>query len=211
MPPSPLPPRPTLGGWGDSILAGSCNGTDPLTVTRNLLGAGWLSSNHGVPSETAAQIRARYLSESPTGCLGEMCEHVVVEGGVNSLNNAVSPAATVADMVAVVDDALAQGHWVVWTDVLPATGCNFCGQEMRDNSYARNTTYNALMLAECNARSSNPRLRCVFNFSAFEDPARPNQGYLLPAYDCDGIHLLQAGADALAASIDQAIRQMRGL
>jgi hypothetical protein len=208
----------TISGWGDSILAGSCNATSPLAVARNSLGAGWYAYNGAVSGENAAQILARYLAGNTTACLGEACAHVVAEGGVNSLNqlaDGVTSSAAIQpivnDMVALWDHALAAGKYVVATDVLPARGCTFCSQGIKDSFVARATTYNSLMALACSARASNPKLRCVYNYSAFEDPARAGQGYLVPAYDCDGIHMTQAGADALGLSIYLALKSLRGL
>lgn len=190
------PRLPTVSGWGDSIMFGVCSG-GPLTYLDALLpgGAaqGWWVSNRAVSGETAAQIRARYTAEEETSCYGIRCGVLWLEGGVNSLRSGVTPAATLTDMVWVADDALAKGYIVVWIDVTPYAGFGGAGTD----PVGQATAYNAAMALACNARSNNPKLRCVFNYSAFEDPANP--GFLLPAYSCDGIHHTVAGGQLMAS------------
>ena len=199
--PSPARRVPTLRVSGDSLTLNTCvgGGTGPMTtLDANLPGGttgGWLVKIGGVAGETAAQIRSRYTSEEATACNGERCAHLVLEGGVNSLRVGVTPAATLADMAWVVDDALSKGYAVVWLDVTPYAGWASAGA----NPVTQATTYNSLWAAACDARASNPRLRCLSNYASFNDPANP--GYLLPAYSCDGVHYSQAGMDLLAARI----------
>lgn len=87
-----------LVSYGDSIAAGTSNGNPWGTGTATLLGAPWAGYNKGVSGETAAQIKARYLSGRLTDCLGEACGYVVVEGGVNSLKGGAitTPEAAIA-------------------------------------------------------------------------------------------------------------------
>ncbi|WFG54122.1 hypothetical protein Mx9_p15 [Myxococcus phage Mx9] len=146
-------------------------------------------------AETAAQIRARYVAEKATACVGERCAYLMLEGGVNSLRIGNAPAAVLADMVWVVDDALSKGYGVVWTDVMPYAGNAGSGTDPLGQA----TTYNALWAAACAARASSPALRCLANYDAFVDPARP--GYLREEYSCDGVHLTQAGANLFAARL----------
>jgi hypothetical protein len=60
--------------------------------------------------------------------------------------------------------------------------------------------YNALIAAACAAR---PEVTCLFPWDTFEAPYTDaaERGYLKEAYDCDGIHLLQAGSDTLAGLV----------
>lgn len=198
-----LPRLPTATVRGDSIMLGVCNNpTPPNIVKAGLPGGltgGWVVINNAVSGETAAQIRARYVAEEATACVGERCAYILLDGGVNSLRVGVTPAAVVADMVWVVDNALAKGYGVVWTDVLPYAGYSGAGT----NPLGQATSYNALWAAECAARANNPALRCLANYSTFVDPAQP--GYLAPAYSCDGVHLSQDGANLFAARLLSAL------
>lgn len=191
-------PLPTTFAWyGDSIAAGACSATTPTARLQSLLGAGWAGSTNAgdgtapaVGGYTAAQIRTRYEATRDTACAGDRCGTYVFEGGVNSIVNGVSAAATLGDMKAIVDDCRSLGRNCVWYGILPFRGS-------AQGSDARTTaalSYNALMAAECATR---PNVECLFPYAAFEDPA--NSGYLLPAYSCDGIHLVQDGTNALAA------------
>ena len=188
--PSPTPRLPTVSGWGDSIMFGVCSG-GPLNHLVTLLPGYW-PSNRAVSGENAAQIRARWTAEEATSCYGQRCGIAWIEGGVNSLRGGVTPAATLADMVWVVDDALSKGYYVVWLDVAPYAGFSGAGV----NPLGQATGYNTLWAAACAARASNPRLRCVSTYPSYVDPANP--GYMLPAYTCDGIHHTAAGGLLMA-------------
>lgn len=181
-------------GYGDSIMSGTGGGS-PLPPAVTALGAGAFSVNAGVPGDSSGGIAARYTSGEATACGAVRCTHLWLEGGTNDLR-AVSPAppaAVVANMTGVVDDALSKGYVVVWSDVLPCRGY----VDASDAIAASILVYNAAMQAACTARAANNRLRCVFAYSAFEDPERP--GYLLPAYSFDELHLSVAGAATLGA------------
>jgi lysophospholipase L1-like esterase len=200
----------TFAWYGDSIAAGACSATTPTAALQAAL-PGWAGSTNvgdgGPPAiggYTAAQIRARYETYRDTSCNGERCGVYLVEGGVNSIVNGVSAAATLADMVAIVDNVRSIGRRAVWFGILPFRGS-------AQGSDARTTAalaYNALMATECAAR---PDVDCIFLYSAFEDPASP--GYLRsrnhdssPDYNCDGIHLLQDGTNAMVAAAQAAIQ-----
>lgn len=193
------PPRlPTVSGWGDSIMYGVCSG-GPLEYLRASLPGYW-TSNRAVSGETAAQIRARYTAEEATSCYGQRCGVLWLEGGVNSLRGGVTPAATLADMVWVVDDALAKGYVVVWLDVAPYAGFSGAGVDPLGQA----TGYNALWSSACAARISNPKLRCVVTYPSFVDPANP--GYLKAEYSCDGIHHTVAGGQLMASLSQSAVQ-----
>lgn len=185
------PRLPTVSGWGDSIMFGVCSG-GPLEYLRASLPGYW-TSNRAVSGENAAQIRARYTAEEATSCYGQRCGILWLEGGVNSLRGGTTPAATLADMVWIVDDALAKGYYVVWLDVAPYAGFSGAGS----NPLGQATGYNTLWAAACAARASNSRLRCVATYASYEDPANP--GYLKAAYSCDGIHHNVAGGQLMAS------------
>lgn len=191
---APVAPK-TLVGVGDSIMNGY--GADsPLKTAVLALGTGAVAFNAGYPGETSAQISARWMASEATVCGVQRCTHVWLEGGVNDLRlTATLPAAIVANMATAVDDALAKGYVVVWSDILPCRGDAQCAAPVAANIL----TYNALMATACATapRAANPRLRCIFAYSAFEDPTRP--GYLRPAYSRDELHLTNEGSAALGA------------
>ncbi|AAK94402.1 hypothetical protein Mx8p67 [Myxococcus phage Mx8] len=147
-----LPRRPTATARGDSIMFGYCNTTAPPTLVKaglpGGLTGGWVVLNGAIVGETAPQIRARYVAEEATACVGERCAYLLLEGGVNSLRIGNAPAAVLAEMVWVVDDALAKGYGVVWTDVLPYAGNAGSGTDPLGQA----TAYNALWAAACAAR-----------------------------------------------------------
>jgi len=199
---------PTIGGYGDSIMFGVGGGSPLARLDSTLPGGasyGWLTSNRAVSGETAAQIRTRYTAEEATACDGKRCAVLFLEGGVNSLRSGVTPAATLTDMVWIVDDALAKGIWIVWLDVTPYGSFSGAGT----NPQGQATGYNAAMAIACAARVSS-RLRCVFNYAALENPATP--GTLLATYNSgDGIHLSVAGANYLGDAAYVALLQMAPL
>jgi lysophospholipase L1-like esterase len=189
-------------GYGDSIMAGTGGGS-PLVTLRPLLGAEASAYNAGVPGDSSGGILARWLSGEATACGVARCTHAWFEGGTNDLRavNPAQPADVVANMAAAVDDALAKGYTVIWSDVLPCRGY----VDASDATAARILAYNALMATACAAlpRGANPRLHCLFTYAAFEDPERP--GYLLPAYSNDELHLSSAGAAALGTLASAAL------
>lgn len=199
------PRLPTIRVDGNSMMQNACvgGGTGPITkLDTDLPGGltgGWLVKNAAVIGNTAAQISTVYNAGEATGCNGDRCAYLIIEGGVNSLRTGVTPAATLAIMVAIVDDALSRGVAVVFLDVTPYAG--FAGAGV--NPIGQVTTYNALWQAACDTRASNPRLKCLANYSTFVDPSNP--GFLLPAYSCDGIHLTQVGMDLYSTRIRTAL------
>lgn len=199
------PRVPTVRVSGNSLVLNVCvgGGTGPITTLDAALpggaSGGWLFKNGGVSGETAAQIRARYTSEEATACNGQRCAYLILEGGTNSLRAGTTPAATLTDMVWVVDDALSKGYAVLWLDVTPYAGYVGAGVDPLGQA----TGYNALWTAACAARASNLRLACVANYSTFVDPGNP--GYLLAAYSCDGVHYSQVGMDLMASRLQTAL------
>lgn len=204
-------PTPTTFAWyGDSIAAGACSATTPTAALAASM-PGWAGSTNvgdgGAPAiggYTAAQIRTRYETYRDTSCLGQQCGVYLIEGGVNSIVNGVSAAATLADMVAIVDNVRSIGRRAVWFGILPFRG-SAQGSDARTLAALE---YNALMATACAAR---PDVDCVFLYADFEDPLFP--GYLRsrnhdssPDYNCDGIHLLQAGTNAMTAAAKAAIQ-----
>ena len=182
-------------GVGDSIMNGY-GAPSPLDTAVLALGTGAVRYNAGNPGERSNQIRDRWLATESAICGVRRCDYVWFEGGVNDLRLAGTPPATVAsNMVTAVDDALSKGYVVLWSDILPCRADADCGPSVGTNILA----YNAAMAMACNTapRSTNPRMRCIFAYSAFDDPAQP--GYLLPAYSRDGLHLSVAGSAALGA------------
>lgn len=185
----------SLLGIGDSIMNGY-GAPSPLETAVVALGAGAVRYNAGYPGENSTQIAARWLATEATVCGVRRCTHVWMEGGVNDLRlTATTPADIATNMASAVDDALAKGYVVVWSDILPCRGDAQCTAPVAANILA----YNALMATACATapRSLNPRLRCVFAYAAFDNPASP--GYLLPAYSRDELHLSSAGSAALGA------------
>lgn len=199
------PRLPTVRVDGNSMMQNACvgGGTGPITtLDTNLPGGltgGWLVKNAAVIGNTAAQISAVYTAGEATGCNGERCAYLIIEGGVNSLRTASTPAAVLAIMVAIVDDALSKGVAVVWLDVTPYAGFAGAGT----NPLSQATTYNTLWQAACDTRANNPLLKCLANYSTFVDPS--NAGFLLPAYSCDGIHLTQTAMDLYSTRLRTAL------
>lgn len=208
--PSPLPRVPTLRVGGDSLTLNTCvaGGAGPITtLDANLPGGasgGWLVVNKGVSGSTPAQIRTAYTSDEATACNGERCASLIIEGGVNCLRLGTAPATCLADMTAIVDDALGKGVAVVWLNVTPYAGWGSAGV----NPVGQATTYNALWQAECAYRASNALLKCLDNYSAFVDPSNP--GFLLPTYSCDGVHYSQVGMNLLASRLQTALLAIPG-
>jgi lysophospholipase L1-like esterase len=188
---------PTVAWYGDSIVAGACQEQPAPATLGQMLGPPWSVQNHGVSGEAAAHIRQRYEASWSTACHGQACGWYLIQGGVNSVKGTpyVSPAATLADMVAMVDDARARGSQVVWFGILPFKGCTLC-QEDTTPGVARALEYNALMAEAC---ADRPDVICLQLYSEFEDPDRPD--FLKPEYSCDGIHLNQRSAEQLATKV----------
>lgn len=185
------PRLPTVSGWGDSIMFGVCSG-GPLEYLRASLPGYW-TSNKAVSGHNAAQIRATYEAQEETSCYGIRCGILWLEGGVNSLRGGTTPAATLTDMVWIVDDALAKGYYVVWLDVAPYAGFSGAGV----NPLGQATGYNTAWALACSARASSPKLRCVSTYPSYVDPNAP--GFLSAAYSCDGIHHNVAGGQLMAS------------
>lgn len=190
-----LPPvlTPTVAWYGDSLAAGSCRDEiAPPEVLAQVLGPSWSVSNHGVPGESAGNIRERYEATWDSACQGASCGWYFFEGGVNSLKDVshVSPAEALEDMTAMVDDARSRGRHVAWFGILPFKGCTLCTDTTEGVLLAKE--YNALMAQACADRLD---VSCFLPYSEFEDPDRPD--YLSPKYTCDGIHLNKAGAERL--------------
>lgn len=206
------PRLPTVRVGGNSMMQNACvgGGTGPITkLDADLPGGatgGWLVKNNAVIGDTAAQISTSYFDTTPgntrgeaVACNGERCAYLILEGGVNSLRTGSTPAATLAIMVAMVDDALTKNVAVLWLDVTPYAG--FAGAGTNPTGQA--TGYNALWQAACDTRAANTRLKCLANYSTFVDPSNP--GFLLPAYSCDGIHLTQTAMDLYSTRIRTAL------
>ncbi len=185
-----------LAGVGDSIMNGY-GANSPLVSVKAALGPGAVVINAGNPGERSNQIAARWLATNATLCGPVPCTHVWFEGGVNDLRFAANtPAQIVANMTSAVDDALSRGMVVLWSDILPCKGDTECSPQSVTSNIL---SYNGLMATACSTapRSLNPRLRCIFAYSSFEDPSRP--GFLLPAYSRDELHLTNTGSAALGA------------
>lgn len=213
-------PYVTSAAWyGDSIIQGAGSGTPPPEKLLALKGAGWVVKNKGISNESAAQIATRVISGAATACLDEPCGVYLLEGGVNTLKvSSLSTPAQLADlalngdggsdgtndigMLDAVDFLLSTypNARLVWTGILPFTGCSEVLCPGLTQAHERALAFNAAMLAACATRS---RLVCIDAYEAFEDPE--NTGYLLPAYSYDGIHLQQAGTDALSALASAAL------
>ncbi len=201
----------TLVGVGDSIMAGSDIPT-PLATAVQSLDPGSYFVNAGISGQTSADLAARWLSTESAICGIQRCTHLWLEGGINDLRfGSATPAAVLTNMLTVVDDALARGYVVAWSDILPCRGESLCTEAVIDNVLA----YNALMAQACATapRSLNPRLRCFFAYPTFVDPARFRvdgttlAGYLLPVYSRDELHLSVAGSQALGALAAQALQE----
>lgn len=190
------PRVPTLRASGDSIMQGGlCGVTGPLSppayLDTNLPGGtagGWLVKNAGVTGTTPAQIRTAYTTDEATYCSGDRCAHLILEGGVNCLRASTAPATCLADMTFIVDDALSKGVAVVWLDVTDYSLWASAGV----NPTLQATTYNTLWQAACDARASNPKLKCLANYAAMGVPL---------VNTCDGVHMNQAGTNSLGARI----------
>lgn len=176
---------------GDSIMAGACNSSSPCTRVQNGI-PGAITKQYAVSGYTAAQIRDQYFANYATGCNGEPCGTILVEGGVNSLKEpgaitGIVEPATVATMLEIVDDALARGRIVVWLDVLPYASCDIVTCPILVDPGPRALNFNALKASACAARAG-PNLRCVTMYTTFESLVTPN--YLATQFSCsDGIHL----------------------
>jgi lysophospholipase L1-like esterase len=188
--------------YGDSIMAGAGSATP---ICEAVIGEveGATGTNEAVSGYTAAQISTCYFDGVPGTCTAyeeSGASYVIVHGGVNSLKagdavTGVVEAATVAEMRAIVADALLHASRVVWLDVLPYASCTepTCSAASLTDAHERATTYNTLKAAAC-ADINNPRLQCVVLYDEFEDPGQ--EGHLLAAFgDPDGIHLEQAGTN----------------
>jgi lysophospholipase L1-like esterase len=198
------PAQPTLVGMGDSIMQGAGGGS-PLVSMKAVLGSRWYVVNQGVSGETAEQIRTRWLASEATYCDGARCAYVYLEGAVNSLKRCggISAASALADMLTVVDDALAKGYIVIWQDVLPFRGWVDAGCPVTDAMIDKALSFNQGMASACAARALNTRLRCFFAYGTYVDTTRLRAdgvtpaGYLKPVYSGDELHLSAAGATLL--------------
>lgn len=197
------PRLPTIRASGDSLIQGGlCSVTGPISppayLDANLPGGatgGWLVKNAGVTGTTPAQIRTAYTTDEATYCNGERCAYLVLEGGVNCLRASTAPATCLADMTWIVDDALSKGYAVVWLDVTDyslwaSAGVNPTGQA---------TAYNTLWAAECAARASNTRLKCLSLYSVMGVPLTNT---------CDGVHDNQTGTNLRGARILTALQSI---
>jgi hypothetical protein len=200
-------------------MQGSGSSTAPTVRLDQELPAGWATFNKGVSGESAHQIAERVIADSATMCGGEACGVYWLQGGVNTLKSAAFMANT-ADEVANIalngdggaDDQHDLGMldaadyllsiypdvYVLLSDALPYAAYCEPGQcpTVTIAAHARATAYNSLLAAACAAR---PRLRCIFNYSAFTEPA--TSGHLRTAYTADSLHLNQTGTDALVETV----------
>lgn len=201
-------PRPTIAGYGDSIMAGAGSGDLMGIIKANLgiNGSAYYIKNYGVSGETAAQIASRVVAGAATSCGGRPCAYCVIQGGVNSIKGAgaISASATMAHMTPAVDAARVVCKRVVWLDILPFRGWALDLNDAATQQRAKD--YNTLMTAECASRSDTTslgQLRCFFAYSTMEDPS--NATYLLPAYTVDGLHLSPTGGGVYAVGIVAAL------
>lgn len=197
----------SFGCFGDSIMAGACNAISPCARTG--MGVpGSTYSQWAVSGYTAAQINDQYFDHYATGCNGEECGYILVNGGVNSLKapeavTGVVEAQALAEMTAIVDQALGRGRRVVWIGVLPYASCDIATCPVLVDPGTRARTYNSLMATACAVRAG-PLLSCIIPYEQFESDEIPDA--LRDDYACsDGIHLQdtagKTGPQALTALI----------
>jgi hypothetical protein len=202
-PVSATPRVPTLVVYGDSRMQGNlCGSTSPVSPPEyldiNLPGgtaAGWFVKNSGVSGSTPAQIRTAYTAAEATACNGERCGHLVLNGGVNCLRAGTAAATCIADMVWIVDDALAKGYVVVWLDETDYSLWASAGA----NPGTQVAAYNLAWQTACDARASNTRLKCLANYTALGVPLQNT---------CDGVHMNQTGTNLLGSRILTALQSI---
>lgn len=192
--PASLPP--SIGGYGDSILAGFCNSLSPIAKLASLLD-GHTFANLAQAGTTTSQISARYFATRDTACAGERCGTYVFQGGVNNCHSLHScdPAVMLSDMLSAIDDARSLTRRVIVTNIAPFVDCSPCAGPT-DVGWELAKEYNDGLALACAGR---PDITCidVGHQSDWEAPFL--DGILRLAWSCDGIHWLQGGADAWAA------------
>lgn len=201
--PATTPRPPTIAVYGDSRMQGGlCSSSSPASpaayVDANLPGGasyGWLVKNAGVTGYTPAQILAAYNSGEATLCNGERCAYLVVNGGVNCLRLGTAPATCLADMITLVDDALAKGYAVVWMGETDYSLWASAGS----NPTTQATTFNTLWTAACAARASNTRLKCLDLYTSMGVPLTNT---------CDGVHDNQTGTNLRGSLILTALQSI---
>lgn len=197
------PRLPTIAVYGDSRMQGGlCSSTNPVSppayLDTNLPGgatAGWLVKNAGLTGDRPDQIRTRYTSGEATLCNGERCAYLVLNGGVNCLRQGTAAATCLADMTWVVDDALSKGYAVVWQGETDYSLWASAGS----NPTTQATAFNALWAAECTARASNTRLKCLSLYTAMGVPMTNT---------CDGVHDNQTGTNLRGSLILTALQSI---
>lgn len=183
-----------VAAFGDSITRGvdldnnipSNGGPYPVVLGRSL-GAGYLVDNHGVGGETTSTGATRFAAN----VVGKGYATVVVLQGVNDLNFTADSAATICTRLrGMYAAAVADGMDVLAVTILPY-GNSVLWSEANE---ARRVALNACILASPNVIGVNAE-------STFSD-GDPDQPAMLAPLDIgDGIHISQAGANALAALV----------
>jgi lysophospholipase L1-like esterase len=185
---------------GDSLTeVGGTGTTTPYPSALNvLLGVGrWNVVNHGLSGDTVAQMRTRWTN-SIRGA--KAWRFLVFLGGVNDLRGAGTAAATFATASSIFDEARADGIIVVILTMTPWKAASSFA--WTSGKQAQTEAYNALLLNYCTTYPS--QTRCRDTYDALNDAVDP--ALLASAYDSgDGIHVKQAGADAIAAQAKLAI------
>lgn len=109
-----------LVSYGDSISIGASRGVNDSygKYTGEGIGRSWLSTGHG------GQTTSTLLSTYSTDVLAHKPNIVLLEGGVNDIAYAgATPSSVVATVVAnhqsMVNQAVADGAWVVFIPILP--------------------------------------------------------------------------------------------
>jgi lysophospholipase L1-like esterase len=177
----PSPPSFSVGCLGDSITASSGY---PRALSE-LLGPDYAVTNEGISGDTSAQVLRRYRERAAA----RRHDVVVVLAGTNDVGRSVPVDATVANLRALYDAALADGAIVVAVTVLPAG--------FSDEQHAARRAVNDAILERC---GSTPRMACVDAASALDD----GTGRLRGELTYDGMHLTAEGGRALAAEVARA-------
>lgn len=208
--PIPIPLPNSVGCYGDSIMAGACQGINVcVRVSAQITGS--ISANDAVSGYTASQISTCYFTgvggvcdPYTTQCIGDACGTLLIQGGVNSLKapgaiTGIVEAQTVAEMKPIVVNALGRARRVVWIGVLPYASCDVLTCPILMDPDTRAREYNRLMLIECaNLQAAyGALLSCVSPYDQFQ-ATPPPPGILGTPYACaDGIHLTDVGVDKI--------------
>lgn len=163
----------------DLALLGDSRAFLAISDFINTLGPEYYITQEGFSGNQTSDVLTRWTAR----VRGQRHRYIVLQVGVNNFGNGGTAAAAWADVKTILDQATADGTWVIATTVFPFKGAGYytVGRD------AERIAFNATLTAYC---ATLPNCTLVDTATLMDDGA----GALQPAYDSgDHLHLSNAG------------------